>query len=215
MQLRTLFSHQLLFWDILIYFVFSVPKRKLGDAVGDTFLSSTFPFFFVFRHLRLRNQLQIWNIYSWWHSARTNLCAYFLAFLAFLTGKSITKPVMQFPQKLGPCSEDSPNKDPRVGKMWGNWAISDLFTWPGFCQSFALGIRLLPSPGHEISEWCQSAFAFLPSFFSKCCRSLRPLVRFEWPQSGLLGRTLKTPLEQLSPTNPWELPTLWSFFSRS
>ena len=162
MQLRTLFSRQLLFWDMFIYLVFSVPKRKLGDAVGDTFLSSTFPFF-CFPTFEAKKSIA--NLkYSWWHSARTNLCAYFLAFLAFLTGKSITKSVMQFPQKLGPCSEESPNKDPRVGKMWGNWAISDLFAWPGFCQSFTLGIRLLPSPGHEISEWCQSAFAFLPSF---------------------------------------------------
>ena len=211
MQLRTLFSPQLLFWGMLIYLVFSVPKRKLGDAIGDTFPSV----FFVFRHLRPRNQLQIRNTVGDTQLAPTFVLIYCF-FLLFCLGqnKEINyKASGAFSTKLRPSLGEIPKQTTRscknVGKLRKNVAISDLFAWPGFCQSFTLGIRLPPPPGHEISEWCQSAFAFLPSFFSKCCRSLRPLVRFEWPQSGLLGRTLKTPLEQLSASSPWELPTFF------
>ena len=166
MQLRTLFSRQLLFWGMLIYLVFSVPKRKLGDAIGDTFPSV----FFVFRHLRPRNQLQIRNTVGDTQLAPTFVLIYCF-FLLFCLGqnKEINyKASGAFSTKLRPSLGEIPKQTTRscknVGKLRKNVAISDLFPWPGFCQSFTLGIRLPPPPGHEISEWCQSAFAFLPSF---------------------------------------------------
>ena len=175
MQLRTLSSRQLLFWGMLIYLVFSVPKRKLGDAIGDTF-----PFvFFVFRHLRPRNQLQIRNTVGDTQLAPTFVLIYCFFFLFCLgQNKEINyKASGAFSTKLRPSLGEIPKQTTRscknVGKLRKNVAISDLFAWPGFCQSFTLGIRLPPSPWPR-NQWMVSISLCFPSFFF-----LQMLQKFE------------------------------------
>ena len=146
-------------------------------TVGDTFFSPTFS-----PTLRPRNQLQIRNTVGDTQLAPTFVLIYCFFFLFCLgQNKEINyKASGAFSTKLMPSLGEIPKQTTRscknVGKLRKNVAISDLFAWPGFCQSFTLGIWLPPFPPSPWprNQWMVSISLCFPSFFF-----LQMLQKFE------------------------------------